>query len=46
MYNLIAKIYNFLGNKELGKKIANPSLRLEAIKSLKKEVTGISQKNI
>ena len=46
VYNLIAKIYNFLGNKELGKKIANPSLRLEAIKSLKKEVTGISQKNI
>ena len=45
IYNLIAKIYNFLGNKELGKKIANPNLRLEAISSLKKEVTGILQKD-
>ena len=45
IYNLIAKIYNFLGNKELSKKIANPDFRLEAINSLKKELTGISQKN-
>ena len=44
IYNLIAKIYNFLGNKELSKKIANPNLRYEAVNSLKKEVTGISQK--
>ena len=44
IYNLIAKIYNFLGNKELSKKIANPDLRLEAVNSLKKELTGISQK--
>ena len=44
IYNFIAKIYNFLGNKELSKKIANPDLRLMAINSLKEELTGISQK--
>ena len=44
IYNLISKIYNFLGNKELSKKIASPELRLEAVNSLKKELTGISQK--
>ncbi len=27
IYNLIAKIYNLLGNKELSKKISNPTLR-------------------
>ena len=43
IYDLIAKIYNILGNKELSKKISNPGLRLEAINSLKKELTGISQ---
>jgi len=43
IYDLIAKIYNILGNKELSKKISNPGLRLEAINFLKKEVTGISQ---
>ena len=43
IYNLIAKIYNILGNKELSKKIANPDLRSAAINSLKKELTGISQ---
>ena len=45
IYNLIAKIYNILGNKELSKKIANSDLRLKAINSLKSELTGISQKN-
>ena len=44
IYILISKIYNLLGNKELSKKIANLDLRLEAINSLKKELTGISQK--
>jgi len=44
IYDLISKIYNILGNKELSKKISNPNLRLHAINSLKKEVTGISQK--
>ena len=43
-YNLIGKIYNILGNKDLSKKISNPDSQLQAIKSLKKEVTGISQK--
>ena len=45
IYNLIAKIYNILGNIELSKKIANSDLRLKAINSLKSEITGISQKN-
>ena len=44
IYDLISKIYNILGNKELSKKISNPDSRLQAINSLKKEVTGISQK--
>ena len=44
IYDFIAEIYNVLGNKELSKKISNPDLRIQAIKSLKKEVTGISQK--
>ena len=44
IYDLISKIYNILGNKELSKKISNPDLRSQAISSLKKEVTGISQK--
>ena len=45
IYNLISKIYNFLGNKELSKKISNPDSRSVAINSLKKELTGISQKD-
>ena len=44
VYDLISKIYEDLGNKELSKKIANPNLRLNAINSLKSELTGISQK--
>ena len=44
VYNLISKIYEDLGNKKLSKKIANPNLRLNAINSLKNELTGISQK--
>ncbi len=44
IYNLISKIYNFLGNKELSKTIANPNSRSAAINSLKEELTGISQK--
>ena len=43
IYNLLAKIYNFLGNKELSKKIVNSNLRSEAVNALKKELTGISQ---
>ncbi len=45
VYNLIAEIYNVLGQKELSKKIYNPDLRVEAINSLKKQLTGISQKD-
>ena len=44
IYNLIAEIYNILGNKELSKKILNLKLRSEAISSLKNELTGIPQK--
>ena len=43
VYDLISKIYEDLGNKELSKKIENPNLRLNAINSLKSELTGISQ---
>jgi hypothetical protein len=45
IYNLIAEIYNILGNKELSKKISNLQLRSEAISFLKNELTGISQKD-
>ena len=44
IYQFIAKIYDTLGNKELSKKISNPDLRIETVNSLKKELTGISQK--
>ncbi len=44
LYDLISKIYKILGNENLSKKISNPDTRLEAINTLKKEVTGISQK--
>ncbi len=44
IYNLIAKIYNILENKELYKKISNSSLRLEAVNSLKNELSGIYRK--
>ena len=44
VYNLISKIYDILGNKDLSRKVANPNLRLEAITFLKSELTGISQK--
>ena len=44
VYKLISKIYDILGNKELSKKVENPNLRLEALNTLKSELTGISQK--
>ena len=44
-YNLIAKIYNILGNEELSKKISDPDLRLQAIDILKGELSGIYRKN-
>ena len=45
IYNLIAKIYNILGNKDLSKKILDSNLRLEAVNSLKDELSGIYRKN-
>ena len=46
IYNLIAEIYDVLGNKDLSKKIYNPKLRLDAINSLKDELSGIYRKII
>ena len=43
-YNLIAEIYNVLGNKELSKKLLNINLRLETVNSLKDEMSGIFRK--
>jgi len=44
IYDLISKIYNTLGNKDLSKKIANQDSRKEAINFLKSELTGVYQK--
>ena len=44
IYNLIAEIYNLLGNKELSKKILNLESRFEAINSLKNELSGMYRK--
>ena len=44
-YDLIAKIYNILGNKELYKKISDINFRMEAVNSLKNELSGIYRKN-
>ena len=44
IYNLIAKNYNILGNKELCKKISDPNLRFAAINLLKSELSGIYRK--
>jgi len=41
IYDLIAEIYDTLGNKELSKKIADANLRLQAVSSLKDELSGI-----
>ena len=43
VYKLISTIYNTLENFELSKEIANKSLRSEAIRQLKSQLTGISQ---
>ena len=44
-YNLIAEIYNVLGNKELSKKLLDLNSRLMAANSLKDELSGIYRKN-
>lgn len=45
IYKLIGKIYNILGNEELSKKISDPDLSLQAIDTLKGELSGIYRKN-
>ena len=45
IYDLIAEIYDTLGNKKLSKKIADTNLRLKAVDSLKDELSGIYRKN-
>ena len=44
-YNLIAEIYDVLGNKELSKKLLDLNSRLIAVNSLKDELSGIYRKN-
>ena len=44
-YNLIAEIYDVLGNKELCKKLLDTNLRLVTINSLKDEMSGIYRKS-
>ena len=44
-YNLIAEIYDVLGNKELSKKLLDLNSRLTAVNSLKDELSGIYRKN-
>ena len=45
IYNLIAEIYDVLGNKELSKKLLDLNSRLLTVNSLKDELTGIYRKN-
>ena len=45
IYNLIAKIYDVLGNKKLSKKLLNSNTRLIVTNSLKDELSGIYRKN-
>ena len=45
IYNLIVKIYNILGNEDLGKKILDINTRLEAVNSLKDELGGIYRRD-
>ena len=44
IYKLIAKIYNILENNDLSKKILDPKLRMEAVNSLKDQLSGIYRK--
>ena len=44
-YNLIAEIYDVLGNKELSKKLLDLNSRLKTANSLKDELSGIYRKN-
>ena len=44
-YNLLAEIYDVLGNKELSKKLLDLNSRLLVVNSLKDELSGIYRKN-
>ena len=44
-YNLIAEIYDVLGNKELSKKLLDLNSRFMTANSLKDELSGIYRKN-
>ena len=44
IYDLIAEIYGVLGNNQLKEKILDLNLRVEAINSLKEQLTGIYRK--
>ena len=44
-YDLIAEIYNVLGNKELSKKLLDLNLRLNTVNFLKDELSGTYRKN-
>ena len=44
-FDLIAEIYNILGNKELSKKLSDLDLRSDAVNSLKDALSGIYRKN-
>ena len=44
-YNLIAEIYDVLGNKKLSKKLLDLNSRLMAANFLKDELSGIYRKN-
>ncbi len=41
IYNLIADIYNILGNEKLSQKIADSNSRIEAVRLLKDQLSGI-----
>ena len=45
VYNLVAEIYNVLGNKKLSDKILSSDSRVMVVKSLKDELSGIYRKN-
>ena len=45
LYNLIAEIYDVLGNKELSKKLLDLNSRSMVANSLKDELSGIYRKN-
>ncbi len=45
-YDMLAKIYEEINNKELSKKLLDANLRLETTNLLKNELSGIFRKNV